>query len=362
MTSPVPVRLLLVVAVLAGAGAFAAGVARHPFEAWTLYLVNLMFWSGLSAAGVVFAALLELTGAAWAGDIRRLAARFAWFLPVSLALFVILLYGVRVLFPWVAHPPAVHPTWFTVGSFALRDGAAIVALCGTGAWFIRRSRAREREGGAGPSVSAAAVCVVVVYAVAFSELTVDLIMSLQPGWVSTLFPAYVFTGNLYGAIAAVSVAAVAGARWSAGYPALDEPTARDLGKLLLGFALLWLYLYWSQYLTIWYGNLPREFEFLVARMRGTWWAAAWCVLGLCFVVPFLALLARFARRPLPVTFVALACLAGLWLERLVLIAGGHHLDIAASWIGAGVTLAFAALFVLTLAGFSARAPADAPSM
>ena len=351
MTSRVPLPLMLV-ALLAGAAAFVAGVMRHPFEAWSVYLVNLMFWSGLSAGGIVFAALLELTGATWAMDVRPIAARFAWFLPVALALFLVLLRGVRVIFPWVAHPPAAHPIWFSVGSFALRDSAALVVLFVSAVWFTERSRARA--GRAGGRVTITAVSLVIVYAIAVSLWTIDLIMSLQPGWASTLFPAYIFTGNLYGAIAALSVAAAAGPRLSAGQVALDESAARDLAKLLLGFALFWLYLYWSQYLTIWYGNLPREFEFLVSRMRGTWWPAAWSVFGLCFVIPFVALLARSARRPLPVTIVALGCLAGLWLERLVVIAGGHHLDVAALWIGAGVTVAFAALFMLTLAAASAR--------
>src|SRR5207237_164686 len=76
---------------------------------------------------------------------------------------------------------------------------------------------------------------VIVYAIAVSLWTIDLIMSLQPGWASTLFPAYIFTGNLYGAIAALSVAAAAGPRLSAGQVALDESAARELAKLLLGF-------------------------------------------------------------------------------------------------------------------------------
>jgi hypothetical protein len=170
---------------------------------------------------------------------------------------------------------------------------------------------------------------------------------MQPEWTSTLFPAYLFTGNLYGAIAAVAIAAAIRSRGGADGGALDISTARDAGKLLLGFALLWLYLYWSQFLTMWYGNLPREFEFLVTRMRGAWRATVWSVFGLCFVIPFLVLLARSGRHPRPVQLVALICLAGLWLERLVLIANGRHLDVAALWIGGGVTLAFGALFGLT---------------
>jgi hypothetical protein len=347
MTGRVPPRLLLVIGFAAGAVTFLLGAVRHPVEAWTVYLVNFLFWSGLAAAGVVFAALLELTHARWAKPLRPVAERFAAFLPAAVVLYLLLLPGARVLFPWVAHPPAAHPTWFTLRVFAIRDIVALLILVVSSFWFIRRSAEREREDLASPRATAAAVFLLIVYAISFSLLAVDLVMSMQPGWTSTLFPAYVFTGNLYGAIAAVAIVAAARVRFLADAAAFDAPIARDAGKLLLGFALLWLYLFWSQYLTTWYGNLPHEFDFLVARMRGAWWVAAWLVFCLCFAIPFLVLLARWAKRPRSVQVVALVCLAGLWLERLVLIANGRHLDSAALWIGGGVTLAFAAVFALS---------------
>jgi hypothetical protein len=347
VTARVPPRPLLVIVFAAGAVTFGLGAVRHPFEAWSVYLVNFLFWSGLAAAGVVFAALLELTHARWAIPLRPVAERFAAFLPVALLLYLLLLPGARVLFTWVAHPPAAHPTWFTLRVFATRDVVALVILAVSSFWFIRRSAERERGDAASPRATVAAVLLLVVYAITFSLLAVDLVMSMEPGWTSTLFPAYLFTGNLYGAIAMVAIVAAARRRFTADVAAFDAPVAQDAGRLLLGFAPLWLYLYWCQYLTIWYGNLPREFEFLIARMRGAWWAAAWSVFGLCFAIPFVVLLAGSGRHPRPVQVVALSCLAGLWLERLVLIANGRHLDFSASWIGLGVTLAFGALFALS---------------
>jgi hypothetical protein len=347
MTSRVAPRPLLVILFIAGAATFVLGVARHPIEAWSLYLSNFLFWCGLSAAGSVFAACLELTHAKWAIPLRPIAERFAVFLPVALVLFLLLLPGVPVLFPWVAHPPAAHRTWFTPFAFAIRDVVALVTLMISSFWFTRRAAERQRAQAASPRATTAAVLLLIVYAISFSLLAIDLVMSMQPGWTSTLFPAYLFTGNLYGAIAAVAITAAARSRFVAGENAYDTAVARDAGKLMLGFALLWLYLYWSQFLTTWYGNLPREFEFLVARLRGAWWAAAWSVFVLCFAIPFLLLLARRGRHPRPVQIAAVICLAGLWLERLVLIANGRHLDGAALWIGTGVTLAFAALFALS---------------
>jgi hypothetical protein len=354
--TPRAMRGVLALVVLIGGMSLASGIPRHPIESWSIYLVNFLFWSGLSAAGVAFAALLELTDARWARSIRPIAQRFAFFLPVSLLLFLLLLAGVRVLFPWATQPPASHTRWFTVTALAARDAVALLLLTSASFWFIRRSAAAHDNASESiASVTPAAVSVLIVYAASFSILAVDLVMSMEPGWTSTLFPAYVFTGSLYGAIAAVSVAAAVHPDSAAGTP-LDSATAHDLGKLLLGFSLLWLYLHWAQFLTIWYGNLPREFEFLTSRVRGGWNAAAWIVFTLTFAAPFVLLLARRGRQPRPVAIAALLCLAGIWLERLVLVAGGHPFSLAAVWIGVSVTAAFAALFVLSQT--FGRAPAE----
>ena len=106
----------------------------------------------------------------------------------------------------------------------------------------------------------------IVYAVGGSLLIVDVLMSLEPSWTSTLFPAYVLTASLYTGIAAVVIASA----WSAPPEILEEPRANDAGNLLLGFALVWMYLLWSQFLVIWYGNLTEEVGYLIRRFEHGW--------------------------------------------------------------------------------------------
>src|SRR5205814_5454085 len=133
-------------------------------------------------------------------------------------------------------------------------------------------------------------------------------MSLEPAWVSTLFPAYVFTANLYAGIAAVAIAAARGVP--------DDRAARvarDLGSVLFGFALIWIYFVWTQFLVIWYGNLPSDTSFIAARIASGWRSVAVVVLAMRGVLPALALLTRTGRRPMPLATIGATIVGGFWV-------------------------------------------------
>jgi hypothetical protein len=192
-----------------------------------------------------------------------------------------------------------------------------------------------------------AVIFVIVYAITFSLLTIDLVMSISPGWTSTLFPAYFFMGNLYAGIAVTVAACFFWKLFERNDKWLDDAHAHDLGKLLLGFSMLWTYLFWSQYLVIWYGNLPEEIEFVALRTRGAWERTSWIVLILCSAIPFFALLSRAMKRPMPLFSIALVSVAGIWLERFLLVAPSDTLAPILRLPDFAVTLGFGALFGLS---------------
>ena len=107
-------------------------------------------------------------------------------------------------------------------------------------------------------------------------------------------------------------------RWR-GHVGTDQ--LHDVGKLLLGFCMLWTYLFWTQYLVIWYGDLPEETAFVMHRTAEAPWAVlAWIVLFGCFLIPFVTLLSReVKRRPRGLLTIALVVLVSMWLERFMLV-------------------------------------------
>jgi hypothetical protein len=175
-----------------------------------------------------------------------------------------------------------------------------------------------------------------------------------------------FTENLYLGLAAVTLMAVYGFTY---WTPQDQPVSNifnNLGKLLLSFSLLWVYLLGSQYLTIWYGNLPREISFMLARSSSAGWRALTLAsVLLAFALPFLMLLSRIAREsPKILATAAISALAGLWLARFLLVAPalspGPRISVA--WeeflITAGFFASFCGTYILAVRRFRTASTAE----
>ena len=118
----------------------------------------------------------------------------------------------------------------------------------------------------------------------------------------------------------------------------------DLGKLLLAFCLFTGYLFYAQFLTIWYGNVPEETRYVILRVKLTpWEPLAWVVLFMIFLLPFFILLGRrvkLNRRAM--MLLSLMVIVGMWLERFVLV-------VPSLWKGGGIPLGLTE--VLVTAGY-----------
>src|ERR1700675_2814257 len=130
-------RMVLGVLALAGAVALVMGaVSGDAREAWSIYLVNLVFWSGLAVTGPAIAAMMQLTEARWSPGVRRIALTTAGFLPVSFVLLLILFAGRAVLYPWVTTPIPVKAAWLNTPFFWLRTLGLAAALFGACFVFV----------------------------------------------------------------------------------------------------------------------------------------------------------------------------------------------------------------------------------
>jgi Ni/Fe-hydrogenase subunit HybB-like protein len=372
-----PWALLWVVLILIGTIAFATGIRGTGSErTWLIFLVNFLFWSGLAYGSIVISAALVMTKARWGRPLKRLAEAPAAFLPFSLLLFGILFLGRHKIFPWIQKPVPEKALWLKAGFMFARDGfflliltlasLALVYFSVRGEKVLPPQEAKtwkETRNRGEASLHKQAILspiLGILFALGFSLLGFDLVMSLSPHWYSTLFGLYFFVGAFYSALATLMFfSALSVKRFDLG-EFIGQGQLRDLGKLLLGFCLVTGDFFFSQFLVIWYGNLPEETRFVITRVNSMpWKPLAWIVLGLCFALPFVVLLSRKAKgRGGPMMLLSVIILVGMWLERFLLVAPslwkGPGLPLGLSEIL--ISLGFLGLMALSVLWFLNRFP------
>ncbi len=344
--------------VLAGAavvlGVFFAvlgGTGDAPVRMWQIYLVNFLLWTGISQAGVVLSAILETTGSSWGKRVQPIAESLVSFLPVSLVLLVLLTLGSRHIFPWVSSVEISEGKKLYLNlPFLYARNLGGLGLLSALSWLFVTKRRRSASGGEALRPKALAVVLLLLYAVVYSIVGFDFVMSLSPHWFSTLMGAYFFITCFYTGLAVVIIMAVFG-RWRL-FPAdfLTDREFHDIGKLTFGFGLFWMSLLWSQYLVIWYGNLPEEYEFLYVRFFAEPWKSLSILMVLfVFVFPFIILMNRRGKTAQPVIgAVGLLILLGSFLHMFILVVPSLSPEsVPAGMMEVFITLGFAGLFILS---------------
>ena len=345
-----------------GATAFIAYLLISPDRAWQAYVSNWLFFTSIAQGAIILCAATVITKARWNWSVRRISLAFGAFLPVSFLLLLPMLTLRENYFPWIelmATDELVQAkaAYLNIPFLTVRQIAGALLLFGLSLWFMylalrpdlgperaadegahpARLRWRRRLAGGwrGSATEEAASwsrltilspALVLVYAVVMSLFAIDWAMSLEPHWLSTMFPPWFFMGAFWGGAAATALAAVLLKRTDAFADRhISAHQLHDLGKLTFAFSVFWTYLFFSQYLVIWYGKLPWEQEWLVHRSGAEWGPLGLLVIVLCFVVPFSALIGERPKTvPAWLGGVALLALTGLWLERYLLIAPSLH--------------------------------------
>jgi hypothetical protein len=246
------------------------------------YLALWWFVIGALLGGLANVWLHQLTGGAWGETIRPPLLRAARWLPLACLLFLPVLAGMHLLYPWAgAHAvlpdTAFRRVWLAPGLFVVRS--VVYLLLWTGLAWIE-TRARKRSPGR------AAACLL-AYGFSVGLASVDWIMSLQPQWYSSVFGWLAGTGQMLGGLALAVLL-------------IDRQAARarlpDFGNLLMMYVLTWAYLAYVQFLIIWAADLPREISWYLRRDTPGWRAVAWTLFAVHFAAPLLILLSRKAKE------------------------------------------------------------------
>jgi len=372
---------LSVVLCLLGVGGFIAGMLSDPQRAWTALVWNWSVWSGIAVGGAAVVAAASASQGHWLRPMRRVAEGLTSFLPVSYLIMIVMLFGLHHVYEWVDHPPPAKVAWLNPTFFSVRQVVGLAILYGTALalvyWSMRPDLGRLRDrvdgwrrnlydrltvGWEGEDVemeratsarAKLAPAYAVLYAVLVSVWAWDWLMSIDPHWFSTLFPAWIFMTYFLGALGATAIITCRLRSYRSFSEAIPLRYLHDIGKMVFAFTVFWTYLFFAQYLVIWYGRLPEETGFIKLRLWGAYEPIALATLLCVFLIPFLGLLGvRSKRTPVTLTLFSMISLFGIWLFHFLLVAPSAFPDfIAFGWIEALVAVGMLGTFALCFLTF-----------
>lgn len=348
---------------LVAALVFLAGLLVSPEAAWRGYLVGFNVLTGLALAGPLWLAFSTISGARWTRPLEGVLRAMGTALPFAGLAGLLLLVGVPSIYEW-SHPTLVaddlilqaKSAYLNVPFFAVRLVAYFVVWT-----FAARAldRATTRTDGSEAErrvrrMRAGAVFLL-VFTPTFTLACTDWLLSVAPHWFSAIYSMVVVSGvALAGLAGAVLLGVGADSR-----QALEEHRLADVGALLLGLAMLWGYLWYCQYMLVWYTNLPEETFWYEARLSNGWGLLTKASLAIGCVIPFAVLLLRRARRSRRVLVeLSLAILVAHVVDVYVLVGPAVEGETPAIdlWGLAGIVWPVCLFFVIAVRAFRQTAP------
>jgi hypothetical protein len=365
------VRVGLVGGLLASAvlvvGYFLAG--PEPF--FRAYLIGYQYWLGLSLGCLSLAMLHYLVGGDWGLIVRRILEagyKTTWLMGL---LFLPLVLGLQYLYPWtdsefmhstlaLEHKiPYLNPT-----AFILRAVLYFAIWIGLSVWLARwsvlpeyrrgqpRNRRFQRLGAAG----------LLLYGLTITFASIDWIMSLEPDWLSSIFGMLIASANALSAIALALAVLPLLVQYRPLTAVMTPRLFRDLGVILFSAVVFWAYLAYSQYLIIWWANIPREAVWYLHRFTGGWLVLALVILVVQFLLPFLLLLPLRSKQNMRL----LAVLSiGILVTRLIdtfwhIAPSFHTTGLVIHWLYPVAPLAIGLLWAAAFAWHMQRTPQQVP--
>ncbi len=301
-------RLGLTAAVVGGVASLGlAAITEHGFDrmAWS-YLTSFAFGISLGLGALIFVLIQHTTRAGWSVAVRRLAEATASTVPWFAVLVapIVLLWGPK-LYHWMDKDAVAHDKilqlkapYLNMTFFLIRVVLYFLIWTLLARYFNRTSRAQDESGDAELTIKMErfAPGAVLLWALTATFFAFDFLMSLDPHWFSTIFGVYFFAGSFFAFNALLCVIC-----WHLQQSGRLQNTItldhyHDIGKWMLSFTVFWSYIAFSQFMLIWYANLPEETGWMERRYYGQWgWVSVLLLFG-HFLAPFLLLVSRIPKR------------------------------------------------------------------
>lgn len=275
-----------------------------PERAFFDYLWIYLFMLSIGVGSLALVALEYLVGATWSTPFRRITEIFASATPLLIILAIPLFFGLHDLFHWT-HTDAVQndpvllskSSYLNVEFFTART--IFCLLLWTMFYFLIARNSEKQDVDGNPVYTKKNITLSTIFTplfvISITIAAIDFAMSLEPHWYSTIFGVYYFSGTVIAALAATTYASVK--LKEGGYldSALGNDSFYSLGTLIFAFNIFWAYIAFSQFLLIWYADMPEETFWMINRWDGSWKFVSIALLFFHFIIPFLLQIDRSSK-------------------------------------------------------------------
>ena len=299
-------RNFIWVAIFIGVITLAVGLGVNRERTLYSFVTSLFYFLSLALGGLFFTALMYVVKAGWSVTVRRISESFTAFLPIAGILsLVYAILGAPHIYRWlnpeiVAHDELLQAkhAYLNYGFFIVRVVVFFAIWILFAKKIVGNSLKQDKDGNESWTESSLkfSIIFIILFAFSYSLFSVDFLMSIDPHWYSTIFGVYAFAGMFQSTMAFMILAAIYLIKCGVLKDVVNENHLHDLGKLLFCFTIFYAYIAFSQFMLIWYANIPEETEFYLHRAQGSWMAVSYSLLVLKFIVPFLFLLPRQIKR------------------------------------------------------------------
>jgi hypothetical protein len=368
-----------------GAGAEHAEGGHEAFN-WTKRLfanlwLDAVFFAGIAVIGLFFVAFNFVAQAGWSSVLQRIPLSFGYFLPIAgVVMLTVFFLAQHDLFHWTHHalfeeklangqPNPEFDEIIAKKAFYLNVPFYLIRMVlYFGVWFlmfwlIRKEALREDlEGGVNSYHRNTRNSVIFIIFFAVSSVTAawDWVMSIDTHWFSTMFGWYMFASWFVTGLATITLIVV-NLKKQGYLKIVNSNHLHDLGKFMFAFSIFWTYVWFAQFLLIYYANIPEETIYFVERLHGyggNYRALFFLNIFLNFVFPFLVLMTRDSKRQMTfLRLVACVIIVGHWLDFYMMImpgAVGEHGGFGL--IEFGLIGVFAGVFMLVVGTTLSKAP------
>ena len=304
----------------AGVGVVALGISAvlgaGEHDGWNRfshsYLVAFAWMMTIGAGALWWVTIQNIVNSHWSTVIRRVAELIASNAPIlallALPVVIPLILGTSDMYLWsdvnrmLGHEELKHKIpYLNTKFFAIRFVFYFGFWTVLSYFFLNRSTGQDSETEATAaktvvSMRRVAGPAMIVFALTVTFCAIDLIMSLDPRWFSTMFGVYYFAS----CVLAINSSLALTLMWLQSKGRLTSSVTvhhfHDLGKMVFAFTVFWAYIGFSQFMLLWYANIPEETLWFKDRFVNSWGTLSWVLLFCHFVIPFFGLLSRWVKR------------------------------------------------------------------